>query len=101
MPRKTCKDFVFSDGTVVPAGVHIVVASLSTHTDEVHTSFFYPDGSSHHFPIQDNYEDPLEFKPWRFSEKTKQEGEGIRQHYMATLSLDFVLFGNGRAQWCV
>ncbi|PBK85441.1 cytochrome P450 [Armillaria gallica] len=80
MPRKTCKDFVFSDGTVVPAGVHIVVASLSTHTDE------------------DNYEDPLEFKPWRFSEKTKQEGEGIRQHYMATLSLDFILFGNGRAQ---
>ncbi|PBK90643.1 cytochrome P450 [Armillaria gallica] len=80
MPCKTRKDFVFSDGTVVPAGVHIVVASLSTHTDE------------------DNYEDLLEFKPWRFSEKGTQEGEGICQHYMATLSLDFVLFGNGWAQ---
>ncbi|PBK90665.1 cytochrome P450 [Armillaria gallica] len=80
MPRKTCKDFVFSDGTVVPARVHIAVASLSTHTDE------------------DNYEDPLEFKPWRFSEKGTQEGEGIHHYYMATLSLDFVLFGNGRAQ---
>ncbi|PBK86469.1 cytochrome P450 [Armillaria gallica] len=78
MPRKTRKDFVFSDGTVVPAGVHIVVASLSTHTDE------------------DNYEDPLEFKPWRFFEKGTQEGEGIHQYDMAALSLDFVFFGNGR-----
>ncbi|PBK86464.1 cytochrome P450 [Armillaria gallica] len=77
MMRETRKDFVFSDGTVVPAGVPMVVASLSTHTDEK------------------NYEDPLEFKPWRFSEKMKQEGEGTR-HYMATLSLDFVFFGNGR-----
>ncbi|KAK0447146.1 cytochrome P450 [Armillaria borealis] len=84
MQRTTRKDFVFSDGTVVPAGVQIVVASLSTHTDEK------------------NYEDPLEFKPWRFSEKSKQEdeggereGEGIR-HHMATLSLDFVFFGHGR-----
>ncbi|PBK90650.1 cytochrome P450 [Armillaria gallica] len=77
MHRTAHKDFVFSDGTVVPAGVQIVVASLSTHTDE------------------ENYEDPLEFRPWRFSEKRKQEGEGFR-HHMATTSLDFVFFGNGR-----
>ncbi|PBK90653.1 cytochrome P450 [Armillaria gallica] len=77
MQRTTRKDFVFSDGTVVPAGVQMVVASLSTHTDK------------------ENYEDPLEFKPWRFSEKRKQEGEGIR-HHMATPSLDFVFFGHGR-----
>ncbi|KAK0460644.1 cytochrome P450 [Desarmillaria tabescens] len=77
MPRTTRKDFVFSDGTVVPAGVRIVVAALATHTSE------------------ENYEDPLEFKPWRFSEKRKQEGEGIR-HHMATPSLDFVFFGHGR-----
>ncbi|SJK96822.1 uncharacterized protein ARMOST_00068 [Armillaria ostoyae] len=77
MHRTTRKDFVFSDGTVVPAGVQIVVASLSTHTDE------------------ENYEDPFEFKPWRFSEKRKQEGEGIR-HHMASPSLDFVFFGHGR-----
>ncbi|KAK0435069.1 cytochrome P450 [Armillaria borealis] len=77
MHRTTRKDFVFSDGTMIPAGVQIVVASLSTHTDE------------------ENYEDPLEFKPWRFSEKRKQEGEGIR-HHMASPSLDFVFFGHGR-----
>ncbi|PBK63983.1 cytochrome P450 [Armillaria solidipes] len=85
MHRTTRKDFVFSDGTVVPAGVEIVVASLSTHTDEK------------------NYEDPLEFKPWRFSEKSKQEGEGGEQegedirHHITTPSLDFVFFGIGRA----
>ncbi|KAG7445281.1 cytochrome P450 [Guyanagaster necrorhizus] len=77
MQRTTRKDFVFSDGTVVPAGYQIVVAALSTHTDE------------------ENYEDPLEFKPWRFSEMRQQEGEGIR-HRMATPSLDFVFFGHGR-----
>ncbi|KAK0205563.1 cytochrome P450 [Desarmillaria ectypa] len=77
MHRTPRKDFVFSDGTVVPAGVQIVVATLSTHTDE------------------GNYEDPLEFKPWRFSEMRKQEGEGIR-HHMVTPSLDFVFFGHGR-----
>ncbi|KAK0484465.1 cytochrome P450 [Armillaria novae-zelandiae] len=77
MHRTTRKDFVFSDGTVVPTGVQMVVASMSTHTDS------------------ENYEDPLEFKPWRFSEKRKQEGEGIR-HHMATPSLDFVFFGHGR-----
>ncbi|PBK90633.1 cytochrome P450 [Armillaria gallica] len=80
MIRTTLKDFVFSDGTVVPAGVQIVVASLSTHIDE------------------ENYEDPLEFRPWRFSEKGTQEGAGIHHYYMATLSLDFILFGNGRVQ---
>ncbi|KAK0460651.1 cytochrome P450 [Desarmillaria tabescens] len=76
MHRTTRKDFMFSDGTVVPAGVQIVVAILSTHTDE------------------ENYKDPLEFKPWRFSEMRKQ-GENIR-HHMATPSLDFVFFGHGR-----
>lgn len=78
MSRVARKDFVFSDGTVVPAGSHIAVAALGTHLDE------------------ENYEDPLEFKPWRFSEKRKQEGESVR-HQMATPSLDFVFFGHGRS----
>ncbi|PBK82180.1 cytochrome P450, partial [Armillaria gallica] len=78
MDRVARKDFVFSDTTVVPAGSHIAVAALCTHLDE------------------ENYEDPLEFKPWRFSERRKQEGESIR-HQMATLSLDFVFFGHGRS----
>ncbi|KAK0196180.1 cytochrome P450 [Armillaria mellea] len=78
MNRVARKDFVFSDGTVVPAGSHIAVAALGTHLDE------------------ENYEDPLEFKPWRFSEKRKQEGESSR-HQMVTPGLDFVFFGHGRS----
>ncbi len=38
---------------VVPAGVPMVMASPSTHTDEVHMSFFYPDGPSHHVSIEE------------------------------------------------
>ncbi|SJL14131.1 uncharacterized protein ARMOST_17586 [Armillaria ostoyae] len=77
MIRLVKKDFVLSDGTVVPAGNQIAVASYSTHTDG------------------ENYEDPLEFKPWRFSDKRKEDGEGIR-HQMVTPSLDYLLFGGGR-----
>ncbi|KAK0471578.1 cytochrome P450 [Armillaria novae-zelandiae] len=78
MNRVARKEFVFSDGTAVPAGSHIAVAALGTHLDE------------------ENYEDPLEFKPWRFSEKRKEEGESIR-HQMTTPSLNYVFFGHGRS----
>ncbi|PBK82225.1 cytochrome P450 [Armillaria gallica] len=37
--RTARKDFVFSDGTVVPAGSQIAVAALSTHLDEVNACF--------------------------------------------------------------
>ncbi|KAK0196192.1 cytochrome P450 [Armillaria mellea] len=78
MKRKARKDFAFSDGTVIPAGTQVSVVSWCTHLDEK------------------NYEDPLEFKPWRFSERRKQEGEGIR-HQMTTPGLDFIFFGYGRS----
>ncbi|KAG7450028.1 cytochrome P450 [Guyanagaster necrorhizus] len=77
MNRLVKKDFVFSDGTVVPAGYHLSVAADSTHMCE------------------ENYQDPLEFKPWRFSDLRKREGEGIR-HQMVTPTLDYIFFGNGR-----
>ncbi|KAG7449769.1 cytochrome P450 [Guyanagaster necrorhizus] len=77
MGRTVRKDFSFSDGTVVPAGAHVSVAAFATHIDA------------------DNYEDPYEFKPWRFSEMREQEGESIR-HQMVTPRLDYILFGVGR-----
>ncbi|KAK0214260.1 hypothetical protein EDD85DRAFT_959990 [Armillaria nabsnona] len=45
--------------------------------------------------MRESYEDPLELKPWRFSDKRKEDGEGIR-HQMVTTSLDYLLFGGGR-----
>ncbi|KAK0434275.1 cytochrome P450 [Desarmillaria tabescens] len=77
MRRVARSDFAFSDGTVIPAGNEISVAALATNTDER------------------NYENPLEFRPWRFFDKRKQEGESIR-HGMVTPSLDFIFFGLGR-----
>ncbi|KAK0448935.1 cytochrome P450 [Desarmillaria tabescens] len=74
MRRVVRKDFVFSDGTVVPAGTQVAVVSWCTHLDEK------------------NYENPLEFKPWRFSERRKQGGEGMR-HQLSTPNLDFISFG--------
>ncbi|PBK94083.1 cytochrome P450 [Armillaria gallica] len=78
MRRKARKDFAFSDGTVIPAGTQVAVVSWCAHLDEK------------------NYEDPLEFKPWRFSEGRKQEGDGTRRQ-MTTPSLDFIFFGHGRS----
>ncbi|PBK94111.1 cytochrome P450 [Armillaria gallica] len=78
MRRKARKDFAFSDGTVIPAGTQVAVVSWCAHLDEK------------------NYEDPLEFKPWRFSERRKQEGDGSH-HQMTTLSLDFIFFGHGKS----
>ncbi|KAK0193009.1 cytochrome P450 [Armillaria mellea] len=77
MRRVAQVDFVLSDGIVVPAGTEIAVAALATNTDER------------------NYENPLEFKPWRFSDRRKQEGENLH-HRMVTPSLDFIFFGHGR-----
>ncbi|PBK59012.1 cytochrome P450 [Armillaria solidipes] len=77
MRRKARKDFAFSDGTVIPAGTQVAVVSWCTHLDEVKAN-------------------PLEFKPWRFSERRKHEGDGSR-HQMTTPSLDFIFFGHGRS----
>ncbi len=38
MRRVARTDFVFSDGTVVPAGSEIAVAALATNTDEVNSA---------------------------------------------------------------
>ncbi|KAK0494674.1 cytochrome P450 [Armillaria luteobubalina] len=77
MARFVRKDFVFSDGTVVPAGNHIAVAAESIHMDK------------------EKYDDPLEFKPWRFHDMRKEDGESDR-HQMISLDFDYVVFGNGR-----
>ncbi len=39
MGRKARKDFAFSDGTVISAGVQVAVVSWCEHLDEVTASF--------------------------------------------------------------
>ncbi|KAK0481090.1 cytochrome P450 [Armillaria luteobubalina] len=61
------KEFVFSDGTIVPAGSYIAVPAFSANMDER------------------SYEDPLEFKPWRFSEG----GDDSRHPQMVSPGIHF------------
>ncbi|KAF9067154.1 cytochrome P450 [Rhodocollybia butyracea] len=77
MTRMALRDFTFSDGTVVPAGTIVAVASQALHHDGAY------------------YKDPETFKPFRFSDLREQEGESLK-HQMAAVDPAFVLFGGGR-----
>ncbi|KAM6489258.1 Cytochrome P450 [Amanita muscaria] len=77
MIRKVMKDFTFSDGTTVPAGGMIVVPFDPVHTDA------------------DHYTDPKTFDGFRFEKMRGNDNENLK-HQFASLSVDYVLFGNGR-----
>ncbi|KAL9714649.1 hypothetical protein Ac2012v2_001308 [Leucoagaricus gongylophorus] len=79
MNRKAKKDWSFSDGTIIPAGVSVCVASAPMNRER--SSFCEPDV----------------FKGFRYSELHNggEELDSIK-HQMATLTLDTVVFGHGR-----
>ncbi|KAK7047214.1 hypothetical protein VNI00_006880 [Paramarasmius palmivorus] len=76
--RKAKKDFKFSDGTIVPAGTHISVATEFTHCNEA------------------TYPDPNGFNATRFSDLRDKEGEGLK-HQMVTPTPDWLSFGTGES----
>ncbi|KAK7457858.1 hypothetical protein VKT23_010202 [Stygiomarasmius scandens] len=76
--RKVLKDLILSDGTCVPAGSVISIPVNAMHHDERH------------------YENPNEFKPFRFSEMRDSEEGGSIKHQMITPNQDYVFFGTGR-----
>ncbi|KAF5365172.1 hypothetical protein D9758_005365 [Tetrapyrgos nigripes] len=75
--RKAVKDFVFSNGIVLPAGTMIACPAYSLHHDE------------------NNYKNPMDLDPFRFC-KVKVESKGVTQQQMVTPHPDYVLFGIGR-----
>ncbi|KAI0691476.1 cytochrome P450 [Cytidiella melzeri] len=77
MDRKALKDFTFSDGTFIPKGAIVCVASRVTHTEGEY------------------YEDPFTFDPWRFARMREEEGEATKQ-MATTASVAYVPFGFGR-----
>ncbi|KAF5365174.1 hypothetical protein D9758_005367 [Tetrapyrgos nigripes] len=77
MSRKVMKDFIFSDGTFVPAGSIIAYPGYSTHHDE------------------SLYKNATTMDPFRFSKMREQNGESIR-HQMVTTREEWVLFGTGK-----
>lgn len=80
------KDYTFSDGTFVPEGTFVAVASKATHTDEN----IYPRAN--------------EFQPFRFSTmRDKDIGtEDMASKYgMVSLGTNHVPFGHGKHAWYV
>jgi len=77
MQRITVQDHTFSDGTTVPRGTTVAVASRNAHLDE------------------NIYPDALNFDPFRFVKFKEQETTG-RRFDMVTTSIDSLAFGHGR-----
>lgn len=76
------KDFTFSDGTVIPKGAVIGVASRCLHYD------------------QEYYEDPHVFEPFRFADMPDEDDTGVKRHFVSTAS-EYLSFGYGRHAWYV
>ncbi len=83
MARKAMKNFTFSDGTFIPKGASVAaIAGPVDMDDEI-------------------YEDPLTFKPFRFSE-AREGANSAREavkNQMVTTSLNNLLFGHGKHAW--
>ena len=77
MSRIVRQPFTFSDGTYLPPGTLLGVASHAIHIDE------------------ENYSDPLSFEPFRYVDKAKKENAGRRAEMTAT-NTAFLPFGHGR-----
>ncbi|KAH8828949.1 cytochrome P450 [Flagelloscypha sp. PMI_526] len=72
--RQVMKEFTFSNGQVVPPGYILNFTASSIQRDEA------------------NFENPHEFRPFRFSDMRDEEGQGVF-HSFVTLDPDFILFG--------
>ena len=82
MTRKVLKDMTLLDGTFLPKGTVIVVATDPTHYDE------------------SNYADASTFDPLRFARMREADGEGTKHQFVNT-SLEYMVFGHGKHAWCV
>ncbi|KAK1229505.1 hypothetical protein PQX77_007428 [Marasmius sp. AFHP31] len=75
--RLALKDFVFSNGTVIPAGMMLSTSPSALHFDK------------------DQYSNPSEFDGYRSYKKREQEGESLK-HQMVTPETNYVAFGAGK-----
>ena len=76
------KDFTFSDGTFIPKGTMIAVATRSLHHDERF------------------YENADAFEPFRFAEMREDDSEGVKYQFVST-AIDYLPFGLGKQAWYV
>jgi cytochrome P450 len=76
--RKVLKRIDLSDGTHLPAGSFISVPTYSLARDEQY------------------YENPLEFKPFRFYEMRQKDSESEKRHQFASTSPSNLPWGYGK-----
>lgn len=103
MSRKTVKDWTLSDGTMLPAGTFIGVASDAMSTSEVCSVTHLPAVHlSYRLSKQLLFQDAHTFKPFRFAEMRDGDGElDSIKHHLVVLSNDHIIFGHGRRAWYV
>ncbi|TDL22830.1 cytochrome P450 [Rickenella mellea] len=75
--RLAVEDYTFSDGTYIPKGTLMSVASAATHHDP------------------SVYENANEFHGFRFADLREEDGEGTK-HQMVSTSSEYLAFGHGR-----
>jgi len=76
--RKAMVDYTFSDGTVIPRGVEVVVPANAIQMDNA------------------NYANATEFDGFRFAGLREEDGEGTK-HQMVNASSTFLAFGLGKS----
>ncbi|KAF8844235.1 cytochrome P450 [Paxillus ammoniavirescens] len=74
--RKAMQNFTFSDGTVVPKGTFVAIASKATHLDN---------------EVYDNAE---MFDPFRFANMGDEDGD-FAKHSLVSINLEYFPFGQG------
>jgi len=77
MIRKAMKDLTFPDGTVIPKGAFVAVATYPMHFDN------------------EVYENAEVFDPWRFANMRTEDSDGAK-HLFPVTSPNYLVFGHGR-----
>ena len=80
--RKAMKDFTFSDGTFIPKGTIIGVATRCLHHDEKF------------------YKNPNVFQPLRFAKMHEEDSKGAKYQFASTTT-EYLSFGHGKHAWYV
>lgn len=80
MVRKSMKDVTFPDGTVIPKGAFVAMATQPMHLDN------------------DVYDNAETFDPFRFANMRSEDGVGVKHQFPVT-SPDYLVFGHGRHAW--
>lgn len=81
--RKAMEDITFSDGTTVPSGTHLVVASMPMHLDDRY------------------YDNASEFDAFRFLPGQDAAADSLQKSRLPSTNPLYLVFGHGNRAWYV